>query len=200
MVSVVQRGARNYPPIPPPGVGVTEVQNVSPAGLVSLRTIIGVAPITAVVNGDTVEIGTSAAALTRFEWSPAETNGQQDNRRVRNIGSTGNFDFGFDVPADFDSLLSLVLVGASRTADTDPADMTLDSVYGAVGENRSEHTESAAIQVALVSGVIVNIDLTPAFAAVPLTAGDSASVELTHGGISGSVDYYGIRQTYLVAP
>ncbi len=211
---VATRGAINWPTAPPSDGGSVAAQNVGagagevfrdqvPPGTLNFRTITpgpGSA-ITVATVGDEVRIGQTPGSLQRFARFSAETNAQQGNRRVRNIGATGNFDFNFYVPSDFGALVAFAASGSSRTAtDATANNVTLMSTYmqqpgGAIGA----FGETANITQTFVAGFGFLMDLTPAVQATPLAADMEGGVNIDHQGIGGSADYYELVMVYTPA-
>jgi hypothetical protein len=131
---------------------------------------------------------------TKRMFFEAETNGNDSGHRVRNIGATGNFDFNFEVPLDFVSLVRLEMWGASRTTTNPAAPITLTSSYGVPPQAPNAISVAANITPALVAGQLFRFSLASVFAG--LSAGAQCGVNLNHTGVGGSVDYYGIYLEY----
>ncbi len=128
----------------------------------------------------------------------AETNGAAGNRRVRNVGGTGNFNFNFRVPGDFGSLISLKAIGIIRSSvDGSGKQIALSSSYGAIGESAAQHTGSntPTYDFTGLLNKIAGIDISSVFAS--LAAGDYCGVNLNHQTIGGGgIDYLGIELIY----
>jgi hypothetical protein len=132
---------------------------------------------------------------TGWGWFEAETNGNDSGHRIRNVGASGNFDFNFICPPDFGTLTRLEMWGASRTVTNPAAPITLTSSYGAAPEAPNNDTTVVAISPAFVTGEQFHYSIAAAFP--NLAPGDSAGINVNHGGIGGSLDYYGVYMEYL---
>lgn len=157
-----------------------------------LHSILGAAALASQVYFLPAAPGMSGVKYRFFE---AETNGSDSGHRIRNIGAAGDFDFNFEVPPDFGSLVSLEMWGASRTADNPAAPITLTSSYGVAPAGPQANSTVNGVTPAFVSGQLFQYDISSVFGA--LAANAQAAVNVDHGGIGGSVDYYGIMLGYL---
>lgn len=148
------------------------------------------------LNGGAGTVSDALNSLqTGWGWFPAETNGSNAGRRIRNIGASGDFDFDFIAPPDLGTLTRLEMWGASRSATNPAAPITLTSSYGTVPEAPDNDTTAVAIAPAFVTGELFSYSIAGAFPS--LVPGDSAGVNVNHGGIGGSLDYYGVYMEYL---
>lgn len=191
-----------FPAIPPPipgGAGVIEWNGrtglvLPQAGDYAATQITNDSAVAGASVADALD-NLELAAATKDRWFEAETNGQNAGHRIRNVGASGNFDFNFVAPPDFDSLVSLQMWGASRTATNPAAPITLTSSYGAVGETPTTEGAGNGITPAFTAGILFAYDISSVFG--NLAAGDMCGVNVDHGGIGGTVDYYGIYMRYL---
>lgn len=117
--------------------------------------------------------------------------------RGRSITSSGDHNFTFVVPAEFDALISIELYGIPESSFTSQ-DIDLDSNYGGLGENYQTHVE--ADHTGTYSGVInsgFSLDLSSVFSA--LSAGDRCGVLVDHNVIGDTINYLMIVLNYTVA-
>jgi hypothetical protein len=124
------------------------------------------------------------------------TNAARGDYPVLNLGSGGSGDFGFYVPHDFVSLVSIVLV-AIPGGTVGAANIDLLSDYGsaAAAQQFNNHSESnAVITYALTAGQLTELDVSSVFSL--LAALDYAGFHINHTGVTGGVDYLGIRLRY----
>ncbi len=110
------------------------------------------------------------------------------------IAAGGASFFSFRVPADFKSLVKLVMVGIpNNTQANGPFD--LDSQYGKVGEQSNTHSESDLTgTVSTTANETFELDISSVFSA--LEAGDYCGLDLNQNGITGGVHYLGILLQY----
>lgn len=114
--------------------------------------------------------------------------------RSRTVGAAASFRFNFYVPADFNALVAIELIGVPAATNA-AANIDLVSEYGAVGEGAANHTQTDTTSTyALVANVLKAISLAGIFSS--LAAGDLAGVSVSHTALGGSVDYLGIRLRY----
>lgn len=127
----------------------------------------------------------------------AEANTNLGNRRVRSIGATASFNFSFDFPLDFGSIVDLVavVIGSAGTVGVGK-DIDLTSEYGKVGEARNNHAESDTTSTYTLPGLdaVATLDLSGVFSTPE--AGDSAGVNIDHNSIGGTMYYQAIRLRY----
>ena len=136
-----------------------------------------------------------ALSTTKYKFFEAETNAANTGHRVRNIGAAGNFDFNFEVPADFNTLVAVQMWGASRTATNAAANnVTATSSYGVPPAAPNALSTAANLTVAFTAGQLLTYSIASVFGA--LAAGAQCAVNISHNGIGGSVDYYGIMLVY----
>lgn len=152
------------------------------------------ATVTAALNTLAAAI-TALSGATKFATFPAETNGQNDEHRVRSLGSGGNFNFNFRVPPDFTTLVSLRLEGKSRTVTNAAASITATGWWGTTpGGGPLTNTQVAALVESFTAGVNFGYDISGAFPG--LAANDEAAIEIDHNGIGGTLDYYRVILGY----
>lgn len=110
------------------------------------------------------------------------------------IAAGGSSFFSFRIPADFKSLIKLVMVGIpNNTQSNGPFD--LDSQYGKVGEQSDTHSESDLTgTVSTTANQTFELDISSVFSAIE--AGDYCGLFLNQNGITGGVHYLGILLQY----
>jgi hypothetical protein len=115
-------------------------------------------------------------------------------RRVRAVGATGNWRFDFCVPADFNSLVSLDLIGYPVGDFTDQ-NIDLFSDYGGIGEDAQQHTESdTTTTFSGVANQLQALDISGVF--TNLAAGDDCGVWADHKGLTTTMNYTRVRLVY----
>ena len=150
---------------------------------------------TALARADHVHNVPVGVLATKEVFYPiGNTNGNRGDFPVQNLGSGGSGRFQFRVPHDFTTLTALVLV-AIPGGTVGAADIDLSSDYGAPGEAFNANSESnTVITFALTINVLAELDITSVFSA--LAANDYAGLLINHTGVTGGVDYLGIRLRY----
>lgn len=134
------------------------------------------------------------APVTRNKFFQADCNGNFGTYRVRSLGSVGAFRFNFHVPADFDTLVGISLIGQANAAVV-AGDIDLTSEYGAVGESASNHTETDTTSTYNFNiNELTKLDLSSVFSS--LAAGDYAGVFVDHNGVGTTINYLGILLEY----
>lgn len=113
--------------------------------------------------------------------------------RVRSVGATGTFRFTFSIPFDYTTLISVELIGFPGANGTTQS-FTLNSDYGAIGEQYNVNSESNSITKTFTNGELMALDLSSVFSA--LSANDFCGVQVTHNSIGTSIDYIGILLKY----
>lgn len=110
------------------------------------------------------------------------------------IASGGQSFFSFRIPADFKSLVKLVMIGIpNNTQAGGPFDLLSD--YGAVGEQSDTHSESDLTgTISTTANEIMELDISSVFSAI--AAGDYCGLSLNQNGITGGVHYLGILLQY----
>ncbi len=167
-----------------------------------------IAPIILTENGQpAIILGTEQATawLASFsagflEGSLAEVfftedyNTSMGSFRTRSQGASASFQYTFQVPADFGSLIELVAVGIPL-ANLAGVDIDLFSDYGAAGEPFNNHSESETTATYnFTLNELSEIDISPVYSV--LAAGDYCGLEIDHNGIGGTIEYIGIRLRY----
>lgn len=135
------------------------------------------------------------ASLVREVFLPGTNYANlQGDFRVRTIGGTSDFNFTFSVPLDFDTLVTIEMIGISLGTNA-AADIDLSSDYGAIGESPSAHSEAnTTITYNITSGTIVALDVSSVFTSI--SAGDFCGINIDHNSIGSDIDYIGIRLRY----
>jgi len=154
--------------------------------------------VTAALVGDVAVVDVPGPAPNIKElFFGAEYNAGHGDFRVRQISSTGNFDFTFLVPKDFGTLVELVMV-AIPDGTAAAADIDLSSDYGAAGEAFNTHSEAnTTITYPLVTNELVEMDISSVYAAI--SAGDYCGLNMNHQALGFTVDYLGIEIRYIPA-
>jgi len=98
------------------------------------------------------------------------------------------------VPSDFTALVSLEMWGASRTCTNAAAPITLTSSFGVPPAGPAATSVALGIAPAFTAGQLFRYSIAGVFAA--LAAQAQAGVNVNHGGIGGTIDYYGIMLGY----
>jgi len=129
----------------------------------------------------------------------ADFNGDDGNRRRRQIGPAADYNFNFFVPFDATSIQEVTLLGICSAGAAGPGrDIDLSSDYAAVGEDKATHQETDTTTVYDFTGLtdeIIEIDLTPVLSV--LAAGDHVGVNVDHNGLGGAIEYLGVRLRYI---
>ena len=117
---------------------------------------------------------------------------------VLNVGASSGARFNFNVPHDFTSLTDLVLM-AIPTAGSAGAGKGIDlfSDYGAVGESRTNHSESNTTITFDLTGTAeqhAEIDISSVFSV--LAANDRCAIRFIHNAVGGAINYLGVRLRY----
>ncbi len=146
---------------------------------------------------DTIEDG-AAASGNKTVWFEPNTNSQEGNYRIRNIGTTAQFQFTFRIPADFDTLVSLQLIWSSNGTNAGPCTVDLTSDYGLAGDLITLNSEFLVLPTfAGVSDEFDFHDLSGVFSS--LAAGHTCGVLVDHvSGLTNSINYFGILLEYSV--
>ncbi len=137
-----------------------------------------------------------AAGQASVFYAPDVT-ANQDTYRVRILGSTANFNFTFQIPDDFDTLVEVVaIVSPEGGAAGSGKDIDLMSQYGGAGEAINAHMESDVTST-------YDLGVADEFAEIPLdtvfnslSAGDVCGINIDQNGVGGTVNYYGILLRY----
>ena len=120
------------------------------------------------------------------------------NRPTKRVGASASGEFAFQVPVNYGSVISLVLLGIPQVAAAGAGkDIDIAADYAAAGETRTQHTANDTTTVYDLTGkgdVLWELDISGLFGS--LAAGDWAGLKVTHNAIGGAIDYLGIRLTY----
>lgn len=93
----------------------------------------------------------------------------------------------FVVPHDFNTLLSLKIVG--KPAGTGTIDWTCNTGFRAAGESETQHTDSVTVDgEAMTDDVMKEIDLSDALTG--LAAGDWVGIQFIYDAESGTTGFY----------
>lgn len=137
----------------------------------------------------------AALGGARFFIPAADPNGTLGDHPVRNITGTGNARFMFAVPADFASLISLVVV--AHSAVTGSVDIDITSDYGKNGEaynNHSEARDGGVSPTSVTANVIARLDISDVFSS--LEGGDVCGFNWDHNSIGGTIAFWGVELRY----
>ena len=142
-------------------------------------------------------------ALRTREVFLAGTNysGNEGDYRSFSIGTSGNRNFTFFIPADFSTLVSLHAIGIPSVGAAGVGkDIDLSSEYGTLGEASNFHSETDTTTVYDLTGTSGQltqiVDLSIVLSSV--SAGDYMGINIDHNGIGGAIDYLGIKLIYTI--
>lgn len=117
--------------------------------------------------------------------------------RVRAQGNTGTFRYTFNVPPDFDSLVSLELIAIPQFTSV-ASNIDLFSDYGALGELFTTHSEADTTSTfPFTLDTLTAVDISSVFSS--LSAGDFCGMFFDHKAVGGTVDYLGIKMVYIAS-
>jgi len=137
----------------------------------------------------------ATSGLNRVVIFPGDLNSNFDTYRVRSIGGSGLGNFSFIIPATFDSLVSINLVGIPGSAIVAQA-IELENNYGELGEQFDDNTEIDLTQTITVGdGEISLIDVSSVFSGV--AGGDACGLEINHIGIGASINYIALVMEFM---
>lgn len=115
--------------------------------------------------------------------------------RVRSIGATGTGKFSFNVPSDFNTLISLEMIFIP-TANISGANIDLSSDYAAKGELSATHSESDTTSTyTATADRISSYSIAQVFSALAL--GDYCGLTIDHNAIGTTLNYFGVRIEYI---
>jgi hypothetical protein len=138
------------------------------------------------------------APMELGQFFPAFCNANVGNFNVRTVGTSSNGQFNFQVPKNFDSLISLHIVGLpGANAAGASKDIDISSQYGKEGEQYNNHTASdtSTLYTIPAGGTVWYLDISTIFTG--LEAGDSGGLNVQHNGIgTNGVNYLGIVMRY----
>ncbi len=130
-------------------------------------------------------------------WAGTNYDGNKGDYRAKTQTGTADFRYTFNVPADFGSLLELVLVGVAN-ATIAAVDIDLASDYAAAGELFNAHSEADVVSTYSFNiDEMTEVDISAVFSAI--AAGDYCGIFVQHQGIGTTVNYLGIRMKYVTA-
>lgn len=132
------------------------------------------------------------------QFFPVVQNNTIGDFNTRTVGTSSLIKINFQVPKNFDSLISLHAVGIVGSNSTGTGkDIDIDSQYAAEGEAYNNHTGSDHTTTYTISaaGTIWYLDLSTIVAS--LAAGDSCGILIQHNAIgTGGIEYMGIVLRY----
>lgn len=117
--------------------------------------------------------------------------------RVRLVSDNTSFQFTWMVPWDFSTLTSVGLICVPEGAAVGAGkSITLDSDYGAVGENFAAHSENdgAFTTDFLTPDLIYEVDVSSVYNS--LAAGDFCGLQITLNTIGGGLNVLGVLLRY----
>jgi hypothetical protein len=115
--------------------------------------------------------------------------------KVKKMGQGGVDNFLFNVPSDFTSLIDLQLIFSPDSTIAVDKTVNLDSDYGTIGENITNHSESVINQsITGTGGIFTTLDISTVFTA--LGADDICGLKLNLNNIGSGINVYGIRLRY----
>lgn len=136
---------------------------------------------------------TTTLGLCEVFFSP-EFNSDKGDYATHYIASGGQSFFSFRVPADFKTLVKVVMVGIPNNTQAN-GPFALSSNYGQPGEQFDAHSEAdPAGTVSTTANQTFELDVSSVFSA--LSAGDYCGLDLNQNGISGGVHYLGLVLRY----
>lgn len=109
------------------------------------------------------------------------------------IIANGAEEFTFKVPAEFDSLVSLVIENIPVSTYVSQA-IDISSVYGAIGEPINEHVEADTITESGTANIRESLDLSSIVSSI--AAGDTVGITVDHQAIGTSIHYLQIVMIY----
>lgn len=146
------------------------------------------------IEGEGVASGGTASIFFLVETSTAS-----GDYRQRSVGTNGSFNFNFNIPSDFNSLISFVAVGivSAGAAGIDKG-IDLTSQYGLAGQASNFNAESdigTLYDLSGTSGQLTEIvDLSVVLSAI--AAGQYGGINVAHDAIGGAIGYLGLRLNY----
>ena len=127
-------------------------------------------------------------------FCPAETSTTVNNRRVRNVSGTGQWEFNFVIPASVNpATASVMLLGFANGGGGVGVgkSITLTSDYGVVGAQLTQFTGADTRDYVIpVEQELFTIDCLPVLG--DLAPGQFGGVTANHNAIGGPVGYLGI--------
>lgn len=140
-----------------------KVHNIDVHGNVDINTPVNGQTLVYDSVSGTWKNGTPNGMPTKQFFYRAETNNNQGDYRNRSVDDGAQFRFVFFAPHDFNTLVSLQVIFIADTAITGTG-LNLNSDYGAIGENYSNHSESQNnVSVSASAGDIVAGNLSSVF-------------------------------------
>ncbi len=186
-----------------PGAGTNAIRTLSGGG--PLNNVSADGGATAVAqSSDTTLIVNMTPAFTGFLTSAGDITmffggdygGNFNDYRGRSVGSSGTQRFNWAVPDNFSALVSVELVGAIVGVGNVAGTYTLNSDYGAEGEQNDNHSETDATGSSDFSaaGETKAIDISSVYSV--LAAGDYCGLFLDHTGIGTTMQYFFVKLVY----
>jgi len=135
---------------------------------------------------------------TKEEFYPALTASTiTGDYRTVSVSANGSDNFNFQVPSDFNNIISLTLIGIVQTGATGAAeDIDITSTYAAMGEAFNTHTGSDLTSTYNVpaANLIWELDISGIYGS--LDANDYAGLYIKHNAIGGAINYLGVKLSY----
>jgi len=195
----------NIPPEVPPDPALVITVAVGPLSIADISIDTGTGPLDPNTLTDLsdylkprgweyVETDPTTPLCPIEAFFPPEYNSDKGDYATHYIASGGASFFSFRVPADFKTLLKLVMVAIpNNTQNNGP--FALSSQYGAVGEQSDAHSETdPGGTVSTIANETFELDISSVFSA--LSAGDACGLDLNQNGITGGVHYLGVLLQY----
>ena len=158
--------------------------------------------LTAIASGSNGWILFTERHSTGSKFFSVDGGSSVGDHRVANIASASNFNFEFRVPADFLSIIKLVLILSPSSGADDPGqEIEISSDYGTMGEVINIHSESDLTSVydfTGLAGVFIELDISSIY--TNISALDICGLFVNHpapGVGVGGINYYGISLEYI---
>ena len=147
------------------------------------------------ITADQIRTFTRQPPITRR--IPLDYDSNDNDYRVKNIGSSGTKRVTFDIPNDFSTLIGLRLfLYVTSGAVGSGKDIDLTSDYGALGENIQIHSESDLATVYTFTAADVHTAYTISQVFTQISAGDLCGLTIDHNGIGGTGMYTFVEIEY----
>ena len=181
-------------------------QYITKSGLSGDEEVMIFDPAASAMRKTTIdEIIGSIISPTHYVYYGIETNSSDGNYRVRNIGTSGNFEFTFSFPTDLTVINEVNLIAeANNFSNPVGVSMTLNSSYGNADSGQLVNQVNGSININVpfpAVNQIVKIPIISAFSTISgasrdAEAGDLAGLMVVHNGIGGTVNYYMLELIY----
>jgi len=143
-------------------------------------------------------LGTPIVSPKKMVFALGRRTNNYGNYAVAEIGSNAQGYFSFYIPDDFNSLVSLKIIGiVSPAAAGTGKDIDLFTNYAQHGELYNTHAETdttTTYDLSAESNRLYELDISGVFTGI--TAGDHCGIEVDHNSIGGSIYYLNIELEY----